>query len=108
MSLILQYLTPDDTTIDSFFIQISSGYQINFDRLELTGNHPNILPQWNVNEGKLTLTAANSSSDILLTDLENAVKEVVFTTSPTNIVPEKDFSLSIGDANYLPSTGHFY
>jgi len=32
----------DDTTIASFFIQISSGYQINFDRLELVGSHPNI------------------------------------------------------------------
>lgn len=99
---------PDNTTIESFFIQISSGYQVNFDRLELTGNHPNILQLWDLNEGKLTLIASNSSSDILLTDLENAVKDVVFRTSATNIVAEKYFSLSIGDANYLPSTDHFY
>ena len=99
---------PDDTTIESFFIQISSGYQVNFDRLELTGTHPNILQKWNLNEGKLTLSPTNSSSNILLTDLENAVKDVVFTTSATNVVAEKYFSLSIGDANYLPSTDHFY
>jgi len=98
----------DDTTIASFFIQISSGYQINFDRLELVGSHPNITESWDINEGKLTLVASSSGSEILFSDLENAVKDVIFTTSATNIVEEKSFSLSIGDANYLPSTDHFY
>lgn len=99
---------PDDTTIASFFIQISTGYQLGFDVLALEGNHPNITTSWNSNEGKLTLTSALSGSEIFLTDLENAVKDVVFTTTSNNIIPEKFFSLSIGDANYLPSTDHFY
>ncbi|MFY9243906.1 MAG: T9SS type B sorting domain-containing protein [Polaribacter sp.] len=97
----------DDTTIDAFFIQISSGYQANFDRLELTGSHPTIFQNWNITEGKLTLFSSNSTS-ILLTDLENAVKEVVFTTTASTIEPEKTFSLTINDANYLPLTDHFY
>lgn len=98
---------PDDATIPAFFIQISSGYQINFDVLELSGSHPNINSSWNTNEGKLTLTSVDGS-EILLTDLENAVKDVIFTTSAPNIALEKTFSLTIDDANYLPLTDHFY
>lgn len=98
----------DDTTIATFFIQISSNYQANFDLLELTGNHPNISTSWNSLDGKLTLTSSTSGSEMLLTDLENAVKDVVFSTTSTFSFNEKFFSLSIGDANYLPSTDHFY
>lgn len=98
----------DDTGIDAFFIQISSGYQANIDFLELTGLHPNIVSNWNINEGKLTLTAAASATEIVFADLERAVKEVVFTTAVDNIAIEKIFSLTVDDTNYLPSTDHFY
>ena len=99
---------PDDTGLDSFFIQISSGYQANLDRLNLSGSHPNIIQIWNPIEGKLTLISSASNSEMLFTDLENAVKDVTFTTSANTITTEKSFSLSIGDANYLPATDHFY
>ena len=98
----------DDTTIASFFIQISSGYQANFDRLELPVSHPNIIPIWNANDGKLTLVSVVSGGEMLLSDLENAVKDVEFTTSANPISEEKTFSLTIDNANYLPSTDHFY
>ncbi|TMM29673.1 T9SS type B sorting domain-containing protein [Polaribacter aestuariivivens] len=98
----------DDTTLPSFFVQISSGYQLNFDVLELTGNHPNIRSNWNDLEGKLTLTSSNTGSEMLLTDLENAVKNIQFKTSAINIEIKKSFSLAIDNANYLPSTDHFY
>jgi gliding motility-associated-like protein len=98
----------DDTGIAFFFMQISSGYQVNFDRLELTGTHSNIIALWSASEGKLTFNATNSGAEILFTDLERAVKEVVFITSAPNITIEKTFSLSIDDANYLPSTDRFY
>lgn len=97
----------DNTGIDAFFIQISSGYQVNFDRLELRGNHPTITQNWNITEGKLTLVPLNTN-EILLSDLENAVKEVVFLTTTTNVVSEKTFSLSADDANYLLLTNNFY
>ena len=97
----------DNTGIDAFFIQISSGYQFNFDRLELRGNHPTITQNWNITEGKLTLVPLNTN-EILLSDLENAVKEVVFLTTTTNVVSEKTFSLSVDDANYLLLTNNFY
>jgi gliding motility-associated-like protein len=100
---------PNNTTIATFYIQISEGYQQGFDRLQFdVALHPNILPVWNPLEGKLTLISRGVGSQMFLTDLENAVKDVVFTTSATNIIPEKTFSLTIDDANYLPFTDHFY
>ena len=99
---------PDDTGIDAFFIQISSGYQSNLDRLELTGSHPKIRSAWSNNEGKLTFKPLIPGTQILFSDLEAAVKAIVFTTAATTIALEKSFSLSIDDANYLQSTDHFY
>ena len=98
---------PDDTTIDVFYIQISEGYEQGFDTLQLDVSlHPNILPVWDPSAGKLTLRGIGSQ--MLLTDLEKAVKDVVFMTTTISIFLEKKFSLTIDDANYLPETGHFY
>ena len=98
----------DDTTIDEFFIQISKGYQFSFDRLSLSGNVPAVVAAWDANTGRLTLQSSTQGQGILLTDLETIVKQVVFTSTATNIEPEKEFSLSVTDANYLPFTDHFY
>lgn len=98
---------PDDIGIAQFFIQISSGYSINIDRLVLTGNHPNIVTSWDVQEGKLTLSPF-SGGQILYTDLQDAVREVVYQSLNVNVTGEKFFSFNIGEANYLPSTEHFY
>ena len=43
---------PDDTTIDAFYIQISTGYVFGEDQLLLTGSHPTIIASWNPNEAK--------------------------------------------------------
>ena len=67
---------PDDTTIDVFYIQISEGYEQGFDTLQLDVSlHPNILPVWDPSAGKLTLRGIGSQ--MLLTDLENAVKDSI-------------------------------
>lgn len=100
---------PTSTTIAAFYIQISEGYQQGFDTLQFdVALHPNILPLWNPSEGKLTLISRGTGSQMDLTDLENAVKDVVFTTTAPTILPEKKFSLTTDNANYLPETGHFY
>ena len=100
---------PDDTTIDAFYIQISEGYQQGFDILQLdVSPHSNILSSWDPSAGKLTLSSGVIGSQMLLIDLEKAVKDVVFMTTAINIFSEKKFSLTIDDANYLPETGHFY
>ncbi len=98
----------DDTTIEAFYIQISNGFQFPRDRLTLMGNHPTILPLWDHNTGRLTLVPSASGQRIQLDDLVAAVKDVVFTTTATNIATLKEFSLTVSAANYLPHTGNYY
>ena len=99
---------PDDTGLDFFTVQISSGYSISDDLLELTGTHPTISTTWNAIEGKLILEPNAPATQILYEDLQTAVREIVFSSTDPNITGEKFFSLTIGDGNYLPSTEHFY
>ena len=98
---------PDDTQIESMSIQISTGYLSGQDQLILTGSHPNITTSWDTTKGKLTLTGLGGAQ-MLYTDLIAAVKDVVFQSSSTSFTGEKYFSFTVGDANYLPSTGHYY
>jgi len=98
---------PDDAGIDAFFIQISSGYDIGNDQLTLTGIHSNINTSWNAAEGKITLTPIGSTQ-ILYIDLELAVRDLIFESTNAGISSDRFFSFTIGDANYLPSTEHFY
>ena len=97
---------PDDTGIDALFIQISTGYQSGEDTLVLTGTHLNILTSWNTLEGKLTLEG-NTTGPASYIDLIAAVKDIEFQSTSTRSL-DKSFSITIGDANYLPSTGHYY
>jgi len=94
---------PDDTTAPSVSIQISSGYVNGEDLLTLTGSHPAITPSWSVSEGKLTL-----SGPATLAEFESAVSSVEFSSSAANPSGTRGFSITVGDANYLPYTGHFY
>ncbi len=92
------------------YIQISSGYSNGFDRLELTNPtlHPNIVTNWDANSGKLKLSGTNSAAEIPYDDFIAAVKDVVFTNSSATASGTRTFSITIGQANYLPSTGHYY
>ncbi|ULC60670.1 T9SS type B sorting domain-containing protein [Flaviramulus sp. BrNp1-15] len=97
---------PDDTEIEALYIQISTGYEQGEDSLILLESHPNVITSWNATEGKLTLSGV-ASAPVSYVDLIAATMDVVFQStsdSPSN----KVFSITIGDANYLPSTGHYY
>ena len=98
---------PDDTEIESFNIQISTGYVNGVDRLSLTGSHPNIIASWNASTGKLRLTGVGGA-EMLYTDLIAAVRDIVYESLFPTTSGDKFFSFTIGDANYLPSTGHYY
>jgi gliding motility-associated-like protein len=100
-------IDPDDTEIKELHIQISSGYVNGQDQLILTGSHPNIQVIWSNIEGKLTLSGIGGA-DVSYVDLIAAVNDVVFESSSVNSSGEKFFSITIGDANFLPSTGHYY
>ncbi|WP_298902484.1 T9SS type B sorting domain-containing protein [uncultured Psychroserpens sp.] len=92
-----------DTTLENVFIQISEGYTINQDLLVLNGIYPNITSSWLVQEGKLTLEGPASFTEFI-----DAISNVTFQTTQTNFTQDKSFSINLGDANYLPSTGHYY
>lgn len=99
---------PDDLTVAAFYIQISEGYKNGEDKLTLpVGSNPNITTTWSASEGKLTLKNS-SATPATYTDIIAAVKDVVFESNSLNVSGIKSFSFTIGDANYLPKTGHFY
>lgn len=97
-----------NTTITELFIQISSGYMADHEELFLKGSHPKIRTSWNRNEGKLTLSSVVSGDPMDDDDLVQAVRDVVFESTSMTSSGERFFSFSIGNANYLPSTGHYY
>lgn len=96
----------DDTEIEALYVQISEGYINGEDTLILLGSHPNVATSWSALEGKLTIEGI-ASALVSYTDLIAAIKDVVF-QSTSNNPTNKSFSITIGDANYLPSTGHYY
>lgn len=99
-------IDPDDTAIEALFIQISTGYVQGEDILLLRGSHSNVQTSWSDSEGKLILFGVANTS-VSYTDLIAATKDVVF-ESTSNTPSNKGFSITIGDANFLPSTGHYY
>jgi gliding motility-associated-like protein len=101
---------PDDSGTDAIYIQISSGYIAGQDRLSLanSSSHSTIKPVWDQIEGKLTLTGLTSGAAVTYTDFENAIKDVQFSSSSPTPKGIKNFSISIGRANYLPRNHHYY
>ena len=97
---------PDDISVDAFYIQISEGYILGEDSLTLTGNHPDVIASWDAVEGKLELLGPPGQS-FLYTDIISAVYDVMFFSNNEDVIDET-FSFTIGDANYLESTGHYY
>ncbi|MDO7173828.1 T9SS type B sorting domain-containing protein [Mariniflexile sp. AS56] len=97
---------PDDTEAQELYVQISTGYVNGEDSLILQGSHPSIVTLWNTTEGKLTIKGA-ASTPVSYTELIAAIKEVTFRSTSSNPT-DKSFSITIGNANYLPSTGHYY
>ncbi|WP_158975861.1 hypothetical protein [Cellulophaga sp. L1A9] len=93
----------DDTTAEAVAVQISSGYLNGEDVLTLTGTHSSITTTWSAVEGKLTLAGPAT-----LTEFENAVAAIRYSSSSTNPTGSRNFSITVGDPNYLPSMDHYY
>lgn len=101
------FTDPDDSGIDAVYIQISSGYVNGQDVLTLTGFHPTITSTWDAVAGKLTLTGVASVQPTYL-NLENAIEDIEFSNNSVNPSGTRNFSITVGQANYLPSNGHYY
>lgn len=99
---------PNEKGTTAGYVQISSGYSSG-DLLTLSNStaYPTIVTQWDPVAGKLTITKSNGS-EILYSDLESIIKDVVFSNPSATISGTKSFSITIGKANFLASTGHFY
>ncbi|WP_291146268.1 T9SS type B sorting domain-containing protein [Flavobacterium sp. UBA7680] len=100
---------PAETGTKGVYIQISSGYSSGLDQLALSNPaaHPNVITSWDATAGKLSITSP-TGANVLYTDLVDAVKDVVFSNSSATASGTRTFSITIGNANYLPSTQHFY
>ncbi|AWA28899.1 lectin [Flavobacterium magnum] len=98
---------PDDSAIDAMYIQISSGYETGQEQLVLNGSHPLIVSSWNSAEGKLTLKSP-AAIPVPYTAFEAAIEDIVYTSLQANPSGIRNFSISVGQANYLPSTQHYY
>ncbi len=94
---------PDDTTTTAVYIQISGGYVNGEDLLTLTGSHPSITPSWDAVQGELTLQGPAT-----YTEFEAAVLATEFSSSSASPSGTRQFSITVGEANYLPSTSHYY
>lgn len=98
---------PDDTGIEAMYVQISSGYRRFEDKLTLDGSHPNIRTEWNNITGKLKLSSS-TTGEVSYTDFIAAILDIQYSSSNNKATGTREFSITIGDANYLPSTEHFY
>ena len=90
-------------TLDEIFVQIATGYSLGSDQLSLIGDHPNISSSWSIATGLLTLTGPAT-----YIEFENAIRDVRFQTTESNFTQDKFFSINLGEANFLPATGHYY
>lgn len=100
---------PAEPVTQAVYIQISSGYSAGFERLELLNpaSHPSITTSWDAVAGKLKLSSP-TGANVLYTEFVSAIKDVVFSNSSLAASGTRTFSITIGQANYLPSTKHFY
>ena len=98
---------PDDTGTDAIYIQISSGYVNGLDQLTLSGSHPTIISSWDIGSAKLKLYSPNGLQ-VSYADFITAIKDVEFNNPSLSPSGTRDFSISVGQANYLPSTDHYY
>lgn len=101
-------IIPGDEEIKAVYIQISTGYIRGEDLLNLSGTYPNIAVQpFNILEGKLELRWTGTGNAVIA-ELISAVKNVKFKSTSITPSGSRTFSITIGEANYLPSTGHYY
>ncbi len=100
---------PLEPGTEALYIQISSGYINNQDKLVLTNSasHPSIITSWDVTAGKLKLYSPTGIK-VSYVDFVSAINDVEYSNSSTSPSGTRNFSITIGQANYLPSTQHYY
>jgi gliding motility-associated-like protein len=98
---------PDDSSTEMITIQITSGYVSGQDLLTLTGSHPTIACSWDATSGKLKLYSPDGIP-VLYTEFIAALKDIQFSNSSVSPSGNRSFIISIGSADYLALSGHYY
>lgn len=100
---------PAEPDTDAIYVQISSGYVNGQDLLTLANPtaHPTVTTSWDAAAGKLKLYSPTGIK-VLYTDFVSAIQDVVFSNSSPAPSGVRNFSINLGQANFLPSTGHYY
>lgn len=98
---------PDDTSTSAIYVQISEGYVNGQDVLTLA-NNPQYTTTWDPVAAKLTIRGINGQQ-VSYSTLIAAVQNVMYSNNSANPAGGmRTFSITMGQANYLPSTGHYY
>lgn len=98
-----------NTGTEAIYIQISSGYVNGQDLIQLANPtlHPTIISSWDIASGKLKLSSP-TGAEVLYSDFVKAIKDIEFSNSFASPSGIRNFSITIGQANYLPRNGHYY
>ena len=102
-------LSDPENVISEIYIQISNGYVNGQDELSLANpsTHSKIgSSTFDSTTGKLRLYEIGASAT--LADFEAAIEDVEFYNSSTSPTGTRKFSITMGQANYLPRNKHFY
>ncbi|WP_438060735.1 T9SS type B sorting domain-containing protein [Flavobacterium sp. RSSA_27] len=97
---------PNDTGTEAFYIQISSGFVEGEDFLSLPFT-PLMTYNYDKAIGKLKLFPQNGGK-LPYSEYIKAIESIEFESKSTKPSGTKKFSISLGQANYLPSTNHYY
>ncbi|MDV6169047.1 T9SS type B sorting domain-containing protein [Flavobacterium sp. DG1-102-2] len=99
----------NDSGTSAIYIQISSGYVNGQDILTLNFPGAGVTSTWDATTAKLTITSNTAGQDVPYVTLINAVQSVTYNNTSANPTSgTRTFSITVGDANYLPSTQHYY
>lgn len=98
---------PDDTTATAVYVQISEGYLSNQDVIDFRGTMPLV---WTYDPISARAEIRSlTGQPLTFSDVTYIVNNVYYKNNATNPTPGvRKFSITIGDASYLPSTGHYY
>ena len=102
-------LSDPGNVITEIYIQISTGYINGQDQLILTNvsSHSKIgISPFDPSTGKLRLFRIDLTATSA--DFKAAIEDVVFYNSSTSPTGTREFSITMGQANYLPRNKHFY
>lgn len=96
-----------DTALEAVYVQISSGYVNGQDLLTLNTPVTGVTATWDANAGKLSIRG-NTGQQLPFATLMAAVNQVVYNSTSATPSGTRTFSISIGEANFLESTQHYY